>query len=696
MIQNFRRRAASMIACVLILSLPFLLKGQANMRRDGALTLNETADDNHGFYSATIDPANGFAYFSAKYVYKVNITTPLPTQDGPGVYLGGSLGFSGVMDSSNGCAYFSAGKSIYQILVNGTSAPSLGAVMAYPFGSVFIGQLLIDTSDPANHYLYAMTDNGGTSSTLYKLALNNFPNSSAIIGSASTTAQEPSLGYGVIDLTNHCAYYGPFIATTSQTYLVKFALGNGASGPTNISGIILDTETNRCTGGIVLDIANGYGYCDSDDTDILFGHGRVYKWALNGAAAPTLVSYVDMHTNEGYCHVAVIKPTEGLLYFASDLSYPAFVYRFRLTPGTNAPVETGNLPLLGTTNTTVPAWGTNPTNSSNWGEVFARSIAYDPVRDFLYIGRDCADEQPQPYTDQIVKVAPDRDESLVALTEDTANTNNVIPFSESFESYSNGLSLVGMKGWLGEDSQMALVTTNNDDDNYVGIFPISGPHQLILQVDGAVTNRFSPSAFSNVWVDFMFESKYWTDPIMPVLSNTPVALCVTTNGHLAVWACTNPPLQGNGWTELQDTTTGSNQFTRVTLQANYNRDSNGEYYFRVFQNGVASVNPYTWYATTDTNRNYFGDFVALGRFGLDDLVVTVPTISISRVEQGPGNSVRLFCQGMPGLSHRVWTTTSLLQPSWHVISTNLAGADGSWQVMDNVAGTSKFYRATLP
>lgn len=669
------------------------------MRREGALTLNETSDDNKGFYAATIDPTNGFAYFAAKYAYKINISSPLPAQVGAGVSLGGRQAYSGVMDSSAGCAYFSVGSSIYQILANGTGAPAIGGVMTSPFGSsAFVGQLLIDTSDPANHYLYAMTETGGTSSTLYKLALNNFPNTSAIIGSAGTTIQEPALGYGAIDLTNRCAYYGPFIATAAPTYLVKFALGNGSSGPTNIAGIILDPETNRCTGGIVLDVANGYGYCDSDDTDILFGHGRIYKWALNGMAVPSLVSYVDMHTNEGYCHVAIIKPAHGLLYFASDLSYPAYVYRFRLPPGTNAPVETGNIPLLGSTNTSLPAWGYNPTNSSNWGEVFARSIANDPVRDFAYIGRDCADAQAQPFTDQVVKVALDRDEALVALTEDTTNTNNTIPYAESFESYTNGFSLVGTDGWSGEDTQMGIITTNNYPGTYAGGFPIPGPHQFVLQVDGAVTNRFATSTDSNVWVDFIMEGEYWTDPILLTLSNTPFALCVTTNGHLAVWNCTNPPAAGNGWTELLDTSIASNQFIRVTIEADYTRDGNGNYHYRVWENGAPSVNPQTWYAAADTNDNHFGDFLAQGRFALDDLVVTEPVIAINAVTRNPNNTLSLSCRGMPGLSHRIWAATNLVQATWQLLSTNEAGTNGSWQFTDtNTAGLSlRFYRASLP
>lgn len=669
---------------------------QANMRRDNALTLLQTSDDTKGFYAATIDPTNGYAYFAAKYVYKVSLTGPSPVQVGPGVSLG-RLAYSGVMDSSAGCAYFAVGSSIYQILANGTNAPLAGTIMISPFGSsAFVTQLLLDDSDPANHYLYAMTETG-TSSTLYKIALNQYPAISAIVGSATTTGQQPALGYGVIDLTNRCAYYGTFIPTTQPPYLAKFALGTGGNAPINYGGVSLDTATNRSIGGIVLDIANGYGYCDSDGDDLLFGHARVYKWALNGTNQPTLASYVDMHTNEGYCHVAVVKPDRGLLYFSSDLSYPACVYRFRLLPGTNAPVETGALPLLASTNTIVPAWGYNPTNASNWGEVFARSLVYDPVRDFVYIGRDCADQQLQPYTDQIVKVALDRDEMLVALTEDVANTNNTIPYSESFESYTNGFSIVGTNGWYGQDATMGVVVATND--TYTNTFPIPGPHEQVLQVDGAITNRFSLSTNTNVWVDMMVQGKYWTDPLPMTLSNAPFALCITTNGHLAVWNSTNSPALGNGWTELTDTTIGSNQFFRVTLEANYNRDANGEFYFRLWVNGTPSTNPRTWYATADTSQNYFGDVLAQGHFALDDLVVTMPVITCSNPTRSANGNINLYCRGMPGLTHQIWATTNLPQTSsWQPVSTNLAGSDGSWQFTDTNATNypSRFYRASLP
>lgn len=664
------------------------------MRRIGALSLNLGSGENRGFYGACIDPTNGFAYFGADYVYKVDIRGALPVQVGTGLYMGGHQAPFGAMDATGGCAYFASGDSIYQILANGTNAATLGTNSPLFTLPSFVGELFVDESDPANHYLYAMTD-GGSTSTFYKIALNQFPNASAIVGSASTTGSQPTLFYGAIDLTNRYAYFGPLLIT-SGPWVVKFALGNGSAGPTNMGGVLLD-GTQRSTGGMALDVANGCGYVASDGNDTTFGHGRVYKFALNGSGPPTLLSYVDMETNQGWCHVAVIKPDQGLLYFASDLDYPAKVFRFRLNPGTNAPTETGYLPLLNTTNAVVPPWGNNPTNTSNWGEVFARSMVYDFVRDFVYVGRDFASAQ-SPYTNEIVKTALDRKEMMLALTTGTANGVQTIPYSESFESYTNGASILDVPGWSADDSMMGIVTNASYTNTYSGGFPIFGPNQMALQVNGALTNTFAASSDSTVWLDAIVEGTYWTDPVFLTLSNTQFAVCVTTNGHLAVWNCTNPPVAGNGWTELQDTSLAPDQFARLTVQAAYNRDANGFFYFRVWLDGTPSVNPQTWYATADTTQNNFGNVLAQGWFVMDDLVVTLPVITLSNIVRNADSSVQFDCQGMPSLTHRVWATSQLSPASWQVISTNLSGPDGSWQVVDTNAGgyASRFYRATLP
>jgi hypothetical protein len=653
-------------------------------------------NDNHGIYAACMDDPKGFAYFAATYVYKIDVRGALPVQVGNGVSLSRQASF-GTVDSAAGCAYFSAGSSLYQIAANGTNPPTPTSVMSSPFGSsVFCGHLFVDATDPANHYLYVMTETGLTNSTLFKLALNQFPGTNAIIGSASVNPGEPALYYGAVDASNRFAYYGTFVTVGNQLpYLVKFSLGNGANPPARVGALQLDT-TVRSVGGVALDPANGYGYCASDDSDLTLGQARVYKWALNGTNAPLLVSSVDFHTNEGYCHTAFIKPERGLLYFASDLSYPGKVHRFRLPPGTNAPVETGTLFCASVTNLTLPAWGTNPSSNAYWGEVFLHCIAYDSVRDFVYFGRDHADGQAGFYTNEIIKTALDRDEMLVSLAEDTASTNNTLPYRESFESYSNGFSLVGTSGWSGEDAAMGLISTN--PDSYPGVYPLSGAHQRLLQVDGAVTNRFRPSLTTNVVMDCVLQGNCWTDPLLPALSATPFALCVTTNGRLAVWNCTNPPASGNGWTELADTSIASNQFFRVTVQAAYD-DANGRPNYRLWVNGAPSLTPRAWYAAADTNQSCFGDFVARGHFELDDLVVTASGVAITNLTRNPDSSVSLSFTGLPGLTHRVWATTNLAMPAaWQPISTNTAGPDGSWQVLDSAAAGRpwRFYRASLP
>ena len=168
---------------------------------DAALSLylgSNGSNDNHGIYSACMDPSNGFAYFGATYAYKVDIRGAVPRQVGNGVSLGHQAN-SAVMDPTAGCAYFASGMSIVQILANGTNAPSLGASMNAPFGTSptpFTAQLLLDDSDPANHYLYVMTDTGSTNSTLYKIALNLYPSPSSIVGSASINPGEPAMYYG--------------------------------------------------------------------------------------------------------------------------------------------------------------------------------------------------------------------------------------------------------------------------------------------------------------------------------------------------------------------------------------------------------------------------------------------------------------------------------------------------------------------
>jgi len=166
---------------------------------------------------------------------------------------------------------------------------------------------------------------------------------------------------------------------------------------------------------------------------------------------------------------------------------------------------------------------------------------------------------------------------------------------------------------------------------------------------------------------------------------------------VAVWNCTNPPAPGNGWTELTDPSIASNQFFRLTVEANYVRDANGMFYYRAWVNGHPSTSPQTWYAAADTNQDYFGAVTAEGHFLLDDLVAGVPAIGVTNVVRSGDGSVSLSCVGMPGMSHRVLATTNLALPAgWQFVSTNTAGTDGVWQVNDAGNYPQRFYRVSLP
>jgi hypothetical protein len=198
--------------------------------------------------------------------------------------------------------------------------------------------------------------------------------------------------------------------------------------------------------------------------------------------------------------------------------------------------------------------------------------------------------------------------------------NNLIPYQDSFESYPNGFNLAGTNCWTSDNPDAAVVIATNYP--YGGTYPISGPQQQALSINGTVTNLFLPSFYTNVWVDLIVQASPLAGP-PPVPASASFAVCVTTNGNLAVWNCTNPPATGNGWTELLDAPAATGQFMRLTVQANYAPDPNGIFYYSVWVNGLPSTNPAARYAAADSSQPWFGQLVASGNFLMDDLVAGI-------------------------------------------------------------------------
>jgi len=219
-------------------------------------------------------------------------------------------------------------------------------------------------------------------------------------------------------------------------------------------------------------------------------------------------------------------------------------------------------------------------------------------------------------------------------------SNNIIPYTDSFESYSDGFSLVGTNSWSGSGTTAAVVTATNLAGNYNGTYPTAGPHAAALSINGNVTNNFCPSFDTNLWMDVVLQAARPSTAV-PTLTNASFALCVTTNGGLAVWNCTNPPAAGNGWTELHDVNLGANQFFRATIEADYTPDINGMFYYSVWINGIPSTNPAVRYAAADYSQPWFGSIVANGHFLMEDLVVATnkPFYALTAAITGYGGGI---------------------------------------------------------
>lgn len=62
---------------------------------------------------------------------------------------------------------------------------------------------------------------------------------------------------------------------------------------------------------------------------------------------------------------------------------------------------------------------------------------------------------------------------------------------------------------------------------------------------------------------------------------------------------------------------------------------------------------------------------------------------------GPGTNTLTFA-GVPNTEYLVQFATNLTDSPWFTISTNIAGATGTWGIADPVSGLQRFYRAVAP
>ena len=216
---------------------------------------------------------------------------------------------------------------------------------------------------------------------------------------------------------------------------------------------------------------------------------------------------------------------------------------------------------------------------------------------------------------------------------------NAVPWSDSFEAYTNGMLIAGTNGWTADTAQGGVVST---DPTVIGLltnsaaFPLpSTTHTSVLQVASQVMNDLGSATGGVVATAFMVMPT-WLDSLPAGDTNLQYTLCVSTNGRLTIWHY-NVSLAANQWLELTNSPwVGTNAWTRFTVLHDY---SNRLFQVQVNADGpiadnagwtAGGLNPTgSWFHMVQTNATLSGFTIVGAPAYLDDLLVTNRTLTWS-------------------------------------------------------------------
>ena len=177
-----------------------------------------------GLYAASIDAANGFAYFTGNYVSKVNLASNLPVQIGPGLQANHAL--QSAIDPAAGYLYLPRGSVLRFALGAGTNVMSPTNSLTPSFGSA--AEMLVDDSDPnpTNHYGYLLCTSPAVAARVSKVALSTFTELNFI----SLAANESNfLLYAQADVPKGYGYFVTTGGSNSAPTVVKVKFTPGAN-----------------------------------------------------------------------------------------------------------------------------------------------------------------------------------------------------------------------------------------------------------------------------------------------------------------------------------------------------------------------------------------------------------------------------------------------------------------------------------
>ena len=230
-----------------------------------------------------------------------------------------------------------------------------------------------------------------------------------------------------------------------------------------------------------------------------------------------------------------------------------------------------------------------------------------------------------------------------------AGVTNVVPWSESFESYPSGVSIVESNGWTAAVQGSILVTngagllsalvsyTNGTGRTYP---LVAGSHTNVAELTAESVNNLKSATTNGIaTVDFM-ALPTWSDSDPASQSADQFAVYVWTNGLLTIWHSdyTASPAT-NGWLNLTNSpVVSTTAWVRLTFVQDYTNhmfqisvDGRPLVDGRGWSYGGASPGG-SWFHMAATNNGGMSAFVAEAAPAyLDDLNTTMRSLTWSRV-----------------------------------------------------------------
>ncbi len=195
---------------------------------------------------------------------------------------------------------------------------------------------------------------------------------------------------------------------------------------------------------------------------------------------------------------------------------------------------------------------------------------------------------------------------VTSVTTSSGITNTVgVNTSWSFETYTNGEQIVDTEidSWYGSEADSLLAKTNSYTPPSGGN-PISGNHNVVMELVSDASNLVESVDLGNIWIEHIVKPTRWDQeghPSNNLPADAQMAYYVSTNNHIVIYHTAYDNGVGGVlsevWTEISEPEIASNEWIRVSINMDYDYFSaeypNGGWdscYFRMMVNGQTLTN----------------------------------------------------------------------------------------------------------